>query len=63
MLCPDLPQGESFKLRGDLMSWVSSNFAFQIRRCIDGAHPGVVCKSKTEIDEYIKDIEINIWNR
>jgi hypothetical protein len=48
-------------MKGDFYSMISSNFAFQINRCIDGKNPGVVCKKPEEINEYIKDIEINIW--
>ena len=61
LICPDLPSSKSMFLRGEQVSSLSDVFAFTIDKCVEGRNAGVVCKSKTEIEEYIKDVQIETW--
>ena len=39
----------------------SDNMEFSISKCVDGIYPDVKCKSPEQINEFIKDLEINMW--
>ena len=59
-MCPDFSKSEAdtFELIGDISHMESKAFTFTIKRC----NPKVSeCASKEEIDEYIKDIQVDSW--
>ena len=60
-VCPDIPRDETVLLEGDLGSMISQNLHFRITRCNSRDHPGVQCKSKEEIDDFIRDITVDTW--
>jgi hypothetical protein len=48
-------------MKGGPADIISSHFEFEINKCVNETYPDVICKTPGQIDEYIKDIEINIW--
>ena len=62
MICPDLPDGQDFLLKGGSGDMVSKSFGFYIERCKNVIGSKSMCKTDTEINEFIKDIDITGWN-
>jgi hypothetical protein len=57
LICPDIPSPKSLYLSGEQSSVISSVFGFTIDRCHDKA----ICKSKSVINDFIKDIQLDTW--
>jgi len=60
LICPKFEPGEGFFVEGEPISMISSNFVFNINRCTKGN--GHVCKSDKEIEDFINDIQIDVWH-
>jgi len=64
ILCPDLPLGEGFTIKGDLGSMQSKRMLFQVNMCdndtreAEGLEP---CYSHEVIEEYISDLQVDAW--
>jgi hypothetical protein len=65
MICPNFGEtidGEytldDFTLEGDTESMITQNFILNFDRCNTSARTD--CKSDAEIDEYIKDVRIDV---
>ena len=50
-MCPDIPKDDGLILQGYSSSWISKNFSFTIKKCLNKPY----CKSEEVIDEWIKD--------
>jgi len=61
LICPDLKKEEGFFLRGDQASMISSIFELEINRCTKDILSGLKCKTPTEIEDYINDVQIDVW--
>ena len=60
-----MADGETFKIRGDLGSMLSKKMRFEINRCDNEtrrANGLSDCATSEEIDEYVKDVQIDTWN-
>ena len=65
MVCPDFKEGEGFTLKGDSGSMITNTWEFKINRCNDSLQKEMgreKCHSKEIIDEWIKDVLVEIWN-
>ena len=56
-MCPDIPKDDGLILQGYSSSWISKNFSFTIKKCLNKPY----CKSEEVIDEWIKDAQIDSW--
>ena len=57
-MCPDFGDNETFIFDQDMGAMISKTGEFSIRRCNPELRE---CKSKDEIDEFIKDLVVDIW--
>ena len=57
ILCPDLPKDIDPALYGDTGSMKSQFWKFSIAQCTNRP----TCKNDTEIEKYIKDIQVDNW--
>ena len=57
ILCPDVPEGFDFKLYGEAYNTTSGHINIRVQKCIGKAN----CKNETEINEWVKDIEVSTW--
>jgi predicted AlkP superfamily phosphohydrolase/phosphomutase len=62
VLCPDFTKNAAgtFLLRGDISHMVSKSFTFTVNRCDPKK---TVCASKEDIDDFIKDIQVDSWSK
>lgn len=64
VICSDLSEHPEISLAGDLTMLQAKAVEFQINRCdndLREAKGKGPCKSETQIDEYIRDIEVETW--
>ena len=58
MVCPDLSEIGDFTLSGNTESMITHNFILNFDRCNTSSRTD--CKSDAEIDQYIKDVRIDV---
>jgi hypothetical protein len=59
-VCPDIVDGETFKLEGDENKMHGQYYEFTIDRCTDGKNKPK-CKKPEEIKEFIETMTIQTW--
>ena len=59
LICPDIPADETFSLSNDESRPLASFYQFQIDRCDPTARKD--CKSETENDAKILEIQVAMW--
>lgn len=64
MLCPELESLDDMTLKGDISMLEAKIAEFRVNKCSNesrAAQGKTPCKSDEEIDDYVKDIEIETW--
>ena len=49
-------------VKGDLGSMISKRIRFEVNKCSNATKPEQDCASPEEIEEYVKDLQIDTWN-
>ena len=64
VFCPDITDEDGMSLFGDISMLEASISEFKIVRCNDTkreAEGKSSCKSEEDIDDYVKDIQVETW--
>ena len=62
LICPDLQDGDGFLIKGDSSSLVTESYQFNINRCMKKTKKGEDCHSIENINEWITDVNVEVWN-
>ena len=66
IVCPEIEDGDGFTIKGDLGSMLSKKMNMVVERCNNTARLELglsECYNKTEIEEYIEDLQVDVWTQ